>query len=129
MNWLRNKFGGGRQPGPGAGMTSEQEMKETAKYAKDPKLFEEYAQMRNNPQHQEYKDHMSKMRRVAESRKNMAIDMRPQVLVRTMTGEVILGLMSIMCVIAMPVYFLKIRPVQLAGVEERESRKRDDWIR
>ena len=50
------------------------------------------------------------MKNVAESRKNMRIDMRPKVLVRTMTGEVILACMSIMAVIAMPVYYLKLRP-------------------
>ena len=51
------------------------------------------------------------MKNVAESRKNMKIDMRPKVLMRTMTGEVLLVLCSVMAVIAMPVYFLKVRPV------------------
>ena len=50
----------------------------------------------------------------------MAIDMRPRVLVRTMTGEVLLALLSVSAVIAMPVYFLKVRPIQLAGIEERK---------
>ena len=77
----------------------------------------------------EYNQHVKKMKNVAESRKNMAIDMRPSVLVRTMTGEVFLGLVSVMCVIAMPVYFLKVRPVQLAGVEEREKLKKENWIK
>ena len=77
----------------------------------------------------EYTQHLQKMKQVAESRKNMAIDMRPKVLLRTMTGEVFLGLVSVMCVIAMPVYFLKVRPVQLAGVEEREKRKKEGWIK
>ena len=51
------------------------------------------------------------MKQVAESRKNMKIDMRPKVLVRTMGGEVLLASLSLMAVIAMPVYYLKIRPV------------------
>lgn len=51
------------------------------------------------------------MSKVAESRRNMKIDMRPSVVVRTMTGEVILVSISLMAVIAMPVYFLKVRPI------------------
>ena len=82
-----------------------------------------------NGNNNEYSQHVKKMKKVAESRKNMAIDMRPSVLVRTMTGEVFLGLLSVMCVIAMPVYFLKVRPVQLAGVEERERLKKENWIK
>ena len=104
-------------------------MRELAKYVKDPKLFEEYAKMRNNPDDLEYKAHVQKMKNVAESRKNMKIDMRPKVLMRTMTGEVLLVLCSVMAVIAMPVYFLKVRPVQLAGVEHREQMKKDQWVK
>ena len=69
------------------------------------------------------------MKRVAESKKNMSIDMRPRVLIRTMTGEVILASMSLMAVIAMPVYWLKIRPVQMAGVERRNELKREEWVK
>ena len=86
-------------------------MKDLAKFAKDPKAFEEYAKMRNDPDDQAYKQHVQKMKQVAESRKNMKIDMRPKVLVRTMGGEVLLASLSLMAVIAMPVYYLKIRPV------------------
>ena len=46
MNWLRGKFG--RES------AEEAEMKELAKYIKDPKLFEEYAKMRNDPENMEY---------------------------------------------------------------------------
>ena len=67
--------------------------------------------MRNNPDDIAYKEHMAKMKKVAESRKNMAIDMRPQVLVRTMGGEVLLVTLTVAAVIAMPVYFLKVRPI------------------
>ena len=43
MNWIRSKFGGGTKS------VDAQEMKDLAKYVKDPKLFEEYSRMRNNP--------------------------------------------------------------------------------
>ena len=94
-------------------------MKELAKYIKDPKLFEEYAKMRNDPDNKAYQEYVAKMKSVAESNKNMQIDMRPRVLMRTMSGEVLLVILSLSAVIAMPVYFLKVRPVQLAGVENR----------
>ena len=121
MNWLKSKF---------SGQTAEdQEMKDLAKYVKDPKLFEEYVKMKNDPEAKAYKDYVAKMKNVAESKKNMKIDMRPRVLVRTMTGEVILASVSLMAVIAMPVYFLKIRPVQLAGVQAKKEMKREEWVK
>ena len=67
--------------------------------------------MKSNPEDQAFKEHVKKMGEVAASKRNMKIDMRPSVLVRTMTGEVLLGLLSLCAVIAMPVYWLKIRPV------------------
>ena len=72
---------------------------------------------------------MAKIKRVAESKKNMKIDMRPKVLIKTMSGEVILVGCSLMAVIAMPVYFLKIRPVQLAGVDARKELQKEEWIK
>ena len=105
MNWLKETLG------YGAAAREAQEMKDLAKYIKDPKLFEEYARMRNNPDDIAYKEHVAKMKNVASSKKNMKIDMRPSVLMKTMTGEVLLVLLSVSAVIAMPVYFLKIRPV------------------
>ena len=55
--------------------------------------------------------------------------MRPRVLVRTMTGEVLLALLSVSAVIAMPVYFLKVRPIQLAGLEEKKRLKQENWVK
>ena len=118
MNWFKSKFGGGSA-------NVDADIKDLAKYVKDPKLFEEYARMRQNPDDKAYKDHVSKLKKVAESKRNMQIDMRPKVLAKTMTGEVILVATTILAVIAMPVYFLKVRPVQLAGVENREKLKRE----
>ena len=123
MNWIKSKFSGG------AKAADAQEMKDLAKYVKDPKLFEEYARMRNNPDDAKFKEHISKLKRVAESKKNMKIDMRPQVLARTMTGEVLLVFLSFSAVIAMPFYFLKVRPVQLAGVENRKEMQKENWIK
>ena len=59
---------------------------------------------------------MRKYKQVAYSRKNMRIDMRPQVLFKTMTWELLLASLSLGAVIMMPIYFLKIRPTQLEGV-------------
>ena len=55
--------------------------------------------------------------------------MRPRVLVRTMTGEVLLALLSVSAVIAMPVYFLKVRPIQLAGLEEKKRLQKENWVK
>eukprot|EP00354_Favella_ehrenbergii_P002315 CAMPEP_0170455888 /NCGR_PEP_ID=MMETSP0123-20130129/3700_1 /TAXON_ID=182087 /ORGANISM="Favella ehrenbergii, Strain Fehren 1" /LENGTH=83 /DNA_ID=CAMNT_0010719171 /DNA_START=153 /DNA_END=404 /DNA_ORIENTATION=+ len=46
-----------------------------------------------------------------------------------MTGEVMLVSISVMAVLAMPIYFLKVRPVQLAGVEARKERQREEWVK
>ena len=105
MNWLKDKFSGGQSN------HLQGDMKDIAKYAKDPKAFAEFAKMHENPDNAEFKAHMAKIKRVAESKKNMKIDMRPKVLIKTMSGEVILVCCSLMAVIAMPVYFLKVRPV------------------
>ena len=54
-----------------------------------------------------YKEKMKNMSRVAESRKNMRIDMRPSVLSRTMTKELILVLISA-CAVFSKAYTLSI---------------------
>ena len=42
---------------------------------------------------------MKKMKLMQESRKNMRIDMRPRVVAKTMTKELILGSLAITCAI------------------------------
>lgn len=61
--------------------------------------------------------------------------MRPQVLAKTMTNELILLCFSITAVIALPLYFLKIRPMQLEAQEKTQQvmdskleREADKWI-
>eukprot|EP00352_Strombidinopsis_acuminata_P004555 CAMPEP_0176366336 /NCGR_PEP_ID=MMETSP0126-20121128/21112_1 /TAXON_ID=141414 ORGANISM="Strombidinopsis acuminatum, Strain SPMC142" /NCGR_SAMPLE_ID=MMETSP0126 /ASSEMBLY_ACC=CAM_ASM_000229 /LENGTH=61 /DNA_ID=CAMNT_0017723723 /DNA_START=224 /DNA_END=409 /DNA_ORIENTATION=+ len=46
---------------------------------------------------------------VAESKKNMRIDMRPGVLLRTMPLEFVLVTLTLAAVIGMPLYFLKLK--------------------
>ena len=62
------------------------------------------------------------MQNVAESRRNMKVDLRPAVVAKTMTKELILVSVTLIAVISnycviidlsvgLPLYFLKIRPI------------------
>ena len=48
------------------------------------------------------------MRKLAESKKNMRVDMRPKVVAKIMTKEILLGGLALACAIGMPLYYLKI---------------------
>jgi hypothetical protein len=52
------------------------------------------------------------MQQVAESKKNMKIDMRPKVLFRTMSSELIIFAFGFTMIVGLPLYFLKIKPMQ-----------------
>ena len=68
------------------------------KLAKDPKAFEKYAEMQQISQTQkDYLEKKRKLSQVADSRKNMRIDMRPKVVARVMTKELFLIVISIGC--------------------------------
>ena len=56
---------------------------------------------------QEYKDYKRKMQTVAESRANMRIDLRPQVVAKTMTKELFLIFLSLSAVVSRLVSPLK----------------------
>lgn len=82
------------------------------KFAKDPKLFQAYAEQQQlDKDNEKYKERLQKMKGVAESRKNMRIDMRPAVVARTMTLELMLGCISLFAAASLPLYFLKVRPI------------------
>ena len=55
---------------------------------------------------------------VAESRKNMRVDMRLAVLSRTMPKELFLACIAVGCVVSMPLYFYKVKPLQRQRQEQ-----------
>ena len=58
----------------------------------------------------EYEKHKKGMAAIKDSRSNMKVDMRPKVLMRVMTKEIILILFAFTAIVGMPLYFLKIKP-------------------
>ena len=60
----------------------------------------------------EYKQFLSKMGDMADSKKNMRIDFRPRVVMRTMRMELIIAFIGLSMTIMMPLYFIKLRPLQ-----------------
>ena len=71
------------------------------------------------------------MQNVAESRRNMKIDLRPAIISKTMTKELILASLSILAVISklsstlqdagLPLYFLKVKPILQRYADEKEK--------
>lgn len=71
------------------------------------------------------------MQNVAESRRNMKIDLRPAVISKTMTKELILASLSILAFISklsstlkdagLPLYFLKVKPILQRYADEKEK--------
>ena len=68
----------------------------------------------------EFQDKLRRLAVVAESRKNMRVDMRPAVLSRTMPKELFLFSIAVTCVFVMPLYFYKVRPL-LRQRREKEA--------
>ena len=64
------------------------------------------------------------MAALAESRKNMAIDMRPKVLMKVMSLELLIALFALTMTVCVPFYFLKVIPRQ--EQIKREARERTD---
>lgn len=82
-----------------------------------------------NEDNDKYQEHKKKMRNIAESRKNMRVDMRASVLAKTMTKELIFVSFGLLCAIGillqltyfglgMPLYYLKIKHIKEEYVEE-----------
>lgn len=106
----------------------EDEKHELMKYAKDPKLLQELMQKREeNKDDRDFQEMIRKYKHVAYSRKNMRVDMRPRVLAKTMTWELLLALLSFAAVCSMPFYFLKVRPTQLEGVQAKKAKRLDEF--
>ena len=63
------------------------------------------------------------MNDMAESKRNMRIDMRPRVFMRTMRLELLIFGGAALIWIGMPLYFLKIRPARQKQLEEDRLRR------
>ena len=91
------------------------------KYMKHPELFQEYAQMRNE-ENEKYQEHMKKMRTIMDSRRNMRVDMRPKVVARTMTKELLLVFVALSACVIFPLYFLKLRHIKAEYTEKYQEK-------
>lgn len=58
----------------------------------------------------EYKQFLKKIGDMAESKRNMKIDMRPRVFMRVMRLELFIFAFSATMICSLPLYFLKVRP-------------------
>ena len=74
----------------------------------------------------EYKQYLNKLNDMADSRRNMKIDMRPRVLMRTMRLELIIFGAAMCACVAMPLYFLKFKKYQEKYMEEYQLKKDKD---
>eukprot|EP00347_Sterkiella_histriomuscorum_P000192 403376826 len=90
------------------------------KYAKNPELFGEYAHMRNE-ENEKFQEYMKKMKNVAESRKNMRVDMRPKVVAKIMTKEIALLTLALTFGVAMPLYFYKLKGIKEEYVQKQQN--------
>ena len=61
------------------------------------------------------------MNNVAESRRNMRIDMRPKVVARVMSKELILLGLALTCAVGMPLYFYKLKALKDDYVRKNEN--------
>ena len=60
---------------------------------------------------------------MADSRRNMRVDMRPRVFMRTMRVELFIFAGALCMWIGMPLYFLKLRPYYEKQRQENQLRK------
>ena len=65
------------------------------------------------------------MRNVAESRRNMRVDLRPAVVAKTMHMELLLFAFALLAAGSIPFYFLKVRPGQLELHEQARAKEQE----
>lgn len=53
-----------------------------------------------NEENEKYMEHMKKMKNLQDSKRNMRVDMRPKVVVKTMGKELILGVFALICAVS-----------------------------
>jgi len=71
---------------------------------------------------------MQKMGDVAESKRNMLIDLRPRVVMRVMRLELLIFAFSLTMICSLPLYFLKVRPHwnNLNKIAEEQRLKKEE---
>lgn len=79
-----------------------------------------------NEEDEQYQEHLKKMRNVAESRRNMRVDLRPSVVAKTMHRELLLFIFAVGAAGCLPLYFLKVRPAQLAFHEQVLAKEQEE---
>jgi hypothetical protein len=80
---------------------------------KDPKAFAKYGkieQPEESREDKEFEKYRKGMAAIKESRRNMKVDMRPKVMMRVMTKELLLLMFGFTAIVGMPLYFFKIKP-------------------
>jgi hypothetical protein len=60
------------------------------------------------------------MAAMKDSRRNMRVDMRPKVVARVMTKELLLLLFAVTAIFGMPLYFFRIKPALDAQRQRHE---------
>ena len=78
-----------------------------------------------NEDDEEYQAHLRKLKNIAESRRNMRVDMRPAVVAKTMYKELILLAFALLAAGGLPLYFIKVRPAQLAFHEQIRAKEQE----
>ncbi len=84
---------------------------EMIKYAKNPELFKDFAQSRNE-ENEKFQEHKRKLKNLQDSRRNMRVDMRPKVVAKIMSKELILFFFALIAAIGMPLYFYKLQKLK-----------------
>ena len=91
-------------------------------------MLENVTMTKEDRYNQNFKNHMDKMRRVAESRQSMRIDMRPKVVMRTMTIELMVASLGVCFCLGMPFYFFKIKPLFIRKQGDADAQKRERYL-
>jgi hypothetical protein len=80
--------------------------------AKNPKLFAKLAEQQQKTLEEQKQERFNKgMAQVAESKKNMKIDLRPKVVIRAMRYELLFFAFGFTFVFGLPLYFYKVKPI------------------
>ena len=78
-------------------------------FAKNPKLFAKLAEQQQKTLEEQKSERFVKgMEKVAESKKNMKIDLRPKVVIRAMRYELLFFAFGFTFIFGLPLYFYKI---------------------
>ena len=65
-----------------------------------------------NEENEKYQEHKRKLRDLQDSRRNMRVDMRPKVVAKIMSKELVLFGLALIAAVGMPLYYLKIARIK-----------------